>query len=246
MENQRVSAHEITPQPAPEVPGTFIQLPTDPKLVKNTKFSFSDKAQKLSENLENNNEEPVAEKDQEEKQEGFEDELNKLDRRFNIDVANQLLWARGKDIDNFVKSGTFRYLEFLCLSHSYILDKASIEQVPCSKKDIFKSKFISLIEKRSLMKFVTASTQIISKSTTENTQNESAQNKQSESQEPKPTESGESKEEEPEGAPLDPNSFSSFLEFVRSQNVSKKLENFILYVISLFSNYQGTQFISRF
>ena len=47
-----------------------------------------------------------------------------------------------------------RYLEFRCLEGTFVEWDGGLKAVPCSKADVFKSKAVSLIEKRMLMKYL--------------------------------------------------------------------------------------------
>jgi len=53
-----------------------------------------------------------------------------------------------------VSSGLTRYLEFKVVENTYLFLENEPRLVPCSKSDLFKSKFISLVEKRILSKFL--------------------------------------------------------------------------------------------
>lgn len=76
------------------------------------------------------------------------------DRRFTIDLKSKLLFASGDVVDFFISSGVARYLEFKNLSglHFWMNDD-SLWRVPSSKVDVFNSKMLTALEKRTLMKF---------------------------------------------------------------------------------------------
>jgi len=80
-------------------------------------------------------------------------------RKYNIDIMPCLLWSQGPVIDLLIRSGVSRYLEFKCLEQSLMVMEGTLRQVPCSKADVFKNKYISLKEKRQLMKFLSSITQ---------------------------------------------------------------------------------------
>ncbi|XP_018427421.1 PREDICTED: rab proteins geranylgeranyltransferase component A 1-like [Nanorana parkeri] len=76
-------------------------------------------------------------------------------RRFNIDLVSKLLYSRGPLIDLLIKSNVSRYTEFKNVTRILTYHGGEIEQVPCSRADVFSSKQLSMIEKRTLMKFLT-------------------------------------------------------------------------------------------
>ncbi|XP_075042332.1 rab proteins geranylgeranyltransferase component A 1 [Mixophyes fleayi] len=76
-------------------------------------------------------------------------------RRFNIDLVSKLLYSRGSLIDLLIKSNVSRYTEFKNVTRILTYHNGRIEQVPCSRADVFASKQLSMIEKRTLMKFLT-------------------------------------------------------------------------------------------
>ncbi|KAM4019913.1 rab proteins geranylgeranyltransferase component A 1 [Anomaloglossus baeobatrachus] len=76
-------------------------------------------------------------------------------RRFNIDLVSKFLYSRGLLIDLLIKSNVSRYTEFKNVTRILTYHHGKIEQVPCSRSDVFSSKQLSMIEKRTLMKFLT-------------------------------------------------------------------------------------------
>ncbi|XP_066437563.1 rab proteins geranylgeranyltransferase component A 1 isoform X2 [Eleutherodactylus coqui] len=76
-------------------------------------------------------------------------------RRFNIDLVSKFLYSRGLLIDLLIKSNVSRYTEFKNVTRILTYHDGRIEQVPCSRADVFSSKQLSMIEKRTLMKFLT-------------------------------------------------------------------------------------------
>lgn len=83
------------------------------------------------------------------------------DREFAIDCAQKLIVGTGNYINCLVYSGVSRYLEFKSTDALYFFvdksysnsNKNHMWKVPCSKNDIFNSKQLTALEKRSLMKF---------------------------------------------------------------------------------------------
>ncbi|KAM4663408.1 rab proteins geranylgeranyltransferase component A 1 [Discoglossus pictus] len=76
-------------------------------------------------------------------------------RRFNIDLVSKFLYSRGLLIDLLIKSNVSRYAEFKNITRILSYNSGKIEQVPCSRADVFTSKQLSMVEKRTLMKFLT-------------------------------------------------------------------------------------------
>ena len=99
---------------------------------------------------------------------------------FCFDISPSLIYASGDAVDCLIKSGVSDYLEFKSLKGLHLLieedvkksrtkrrtDEPSVDQrnrddpklacyrVPCSKGDVFKSKLLSPVDKRRLMKFL--------------------------------------------------------------------------------------------
>ncbi|NXD89482.1 RAE1 geranylgeranyltransferase, partial [Chaetorhynchus papuensis] len=76
-------------------------------------------------------------------------------RRFNIDLVSKLLYSRGLLIDLLIKSNVSRYAEFKNATRVLAFREGKVEQVPCSRADVFNSRQLSMVEKRMLMKFLT-------------------------------------------------------------------------------------------
>lgn len=87
--------------------------------------------------------------------------LASLDRHYAISLAPALLPATGPSIDCLIRSkvssyATFRLLERTCVASRQTGDDATLmlTNVPASKEDIFKTKALTLIAKRKLMKLL--------------------------------------------------------------------------------------------
>ncbi|KAM6061724.1 rab proteins geranylgeranyltransferase component A 1 isoform 2-T2 [Chlamydotis macqueenii] len=76
-------------------------------------------------------------------------------RRFNIDLVSKLLYSRGLLIDLLIKSNVSRYAEFKNATRILAYREGKVEQVPCSRADVFNSRQLTMVEKRMLMKFLT-------------------------------------------------------------------------------------------
>uniref|UniRef100_A0A2M4AFS0 Rab proteins geranylgeranyltransferase component A n=1 Tax=Anopheles triannulatus TaxID=58253 RepID=A0A2M4AFS0_9DIPT len=75
-------------------------------------------------------------------------------RRFNIDLAPKLLYARGSLVELLISSNICRYAEFRALDRVATVWEGRIMTVPCSRSDVFTSKDVNVVEKRLLMKFL--------------------------------------------------------------------------------------------
>ncbi|XP_051533454.1 rab proteins geranylgeranyltransferase component A 2-like isoform X2 [Myxocyprinus asiaticus] len=81
--------------------------------------------------------------------------LLKEGRRFNIDLVSKLMYSRGALVDLLIKSNVSRYAEFKNISRILTCRNGKVEQVPCSRADVFASKQLTVVEKRMLMKYLT-------------------------------------------------------------------------------------------
>lgn len=82
-------------------------------------------------------------------------QIVKEGRRFNIDLVSKLLYSQGSLIDLLIKSNVSRYAEFKNVTRILAFREGKVEQVPCSRADVFNSKELTMVEKRMLMKFLT-------------------------------------------------------------------------------------------
>uniref|UniRef100_A0ABM5EVM5 Rab proteins geranylgeranyltransferase component A n=1 Tax=Pogona vitticeps TaxID=103695 RepID=A0ABM5EVM5_9SAUR len=82
-------------------------------------------------------------------------QIVKEGRRFNIDLISKLLYSRGLLIDLLIKSNVSRYAEFKNVTRILAFREGRVEQVPCSRADVFNSKQLTMVEKRVLMRFLT-------------------------------------------------------------------------------------------
>ena len=88
-----------------------------------------------------------------------QDEILKQSRKFNIDLSPRLLYSRGDMVELLISSNISRYTEFKSVTRVLTSIDSRLEQVPSSRSDVFNTKQISVVEKRILMKFLTACTQ---------------------------------------------------------------------------------------
>ncbi|KAK1128689.1 rab proteins geranylgeranyltransferase component A 2-like [Acipenser oxyrinchus oxyrinchus] len=82
-------------------------------------------------------------------------QIVKEGRRFNVDLTSKLLYAKGSLVDLLIKSNVSRYAEFKNATRILTYQNGKVEQVPCSRADVFASKQLTVVEKRMLMKFLT-------------------------------------------------------------------------------------------
>jgi len=88
-------------------------------------------------------------------------DLLKESRQYNIDVIPKIFYSNGGEVSMLISSGVARYLEFKVVENTYLYRDNAFQQVPCSKGDLFKSKYISLLEKRALSKFLQTMKQLV-------------------------------------------------------------------------------------
>uniref|UniRef100_A0A8C2EFJ7 CHM Rab escort protein n=1 Tax=Cyprinus carpio TaxID=7962 RepID=A0A8C2EFJ7_CYPCA len=69
--------------------------------------------------------------------------------------TNSLMYSRGALVDLLIKSNVSRYAEFKNIGRILTCRNGKVEQVPCSRADVFASKQLTVVEKRMLMKFLT-------------------------------------------------------------------------------------------
>lgn len=75
-------------------------------------------------------------------------------RLFSIDLISKIIFASGEIVQLLIDSGIGRYTEFKGVDAILIFMNNKWNNVPCSKGEIFKSKLISLKDKRYLTKFM--------------------------------------------------------------------------------------------
>ncbi|XP_046394320.1 rab proteins geranylgeranyltransferase component A [Ischnura elegans] len=87
-------------------------------------------------------------------------EVKKNYRKFNIDLAPKLLFARGSLVELLISSNIARYAEFRSVSRvvTWLQEEGEgrLEPVPCSRADVFATRNVSVVEKRMLMKLLTS------------------------------------------------------------------------------------------
>ncbi|RLN59451.1 hypothetical protein BBJ28_00005825 [Nothophytophthora sp. Chile5] len=94
-------------------------------------------------------------------------ELLQRSGAFSIDVSPRLMLSSEQLVELLISSGVGRYLEFAAIERTYVhlpspasaprraeTESDTVWEVPCSKKDVFQSKLLGMVEKRQLMKFL--------------------------------------------------------------------------------------------
>ncbi|KAJ2725657.1 hypothetical protein GGI07_001157 [Coemansia sp. Benny D115] len=84
------------------------------------------------------------------------DQLLASSRAYGVELAPKVTLCRGDTIDLLVNQGVGEYVQFKGVEHNYIVRGNAVERVPESKEDVFSSTTLSLIEKRKLMRLLTA------------------------------------------------------------------------------------------
>ncbi|XP_060688197.1 rab proteins geranylgeranyltransferase component A 1 isoform X1 [Hemiscyllium ocellatum] len=82
-------------------------------------------------------------------------QIVKNGRKFNIDLTSKFLYSCGSLVNLLIKSNVSRYAEFKNITRILTFQGGKVEQVPCSRADVFASKQLTMVEKRMLMKFLT-------------------------------------------------------------------------------------------
>ncbi|KAE8896050.1 hypothetical protein PF005_g1572 [Phytophthora fragariae] len=100
--------------------------------------------------------------------EATKEELLRQSSSFSIDVNPRLMLSSEQLVEILITSGVGRYLEFAAIERTYVhfqpavsgaktgetAEPDTVWEVPCSKKDVFQSKLLGMVEKRQLMKFL--------------------------------------------------------------------------------------------
>ncbi|RPD62128.1 FAD/NAD(P)-binding domain-containing protein [Lentinus tigrinus ALCF2SS1-7] len=76
-------------------------------------------------------------------------------RQYSVSLAPSIVPSIGPHIDSLIASGVSRYGQFKLLEKVAVYDRPGyVQSVPGSKEDVFKSKALSLLDKRRLMRFL--------------------------------------------------------------------------------------------
>lgn len=82
-------------------------------------------------------------------------QLMKEYRKFNLDLAPKLLFARGSLVELLISSNIARYAEFRSVTRVLTWLDGHLQPVPCSRADVFATHHVTVVEKRMLMKLLT-------------------------------------------------------------------------------------------
>ncbi|KAH8270858.1 hypothetical protein KR018_007627 [Drosophila ironensis] len=77
-------------------------------------------------------------------------------RRFSLDLTPRIVYSAGDMVQLLIKSNICRYMEFRAVDNVCMLQNGEIVPVPCTRSDVFNTKNLTMVEKRLLMKFLTA------------------------------------------------------------------------------------------
>eukprot|EP00026_Physarum_polycephalum_P000429 Phypoly_transcript_00430.p2 GENE.Phypoly_transcript_00430~~Phypoly_transcript_00430.p2 ORF type:complete len:647 (-),score=156.84 Phypoly_transcript_00430:69-2009(-) len=132
--------------------------------IKKEEGKEEEKAEQKEERKEEEKKERKEEKDTPRSKFDTREKVMSYSRQFTIDIIPRLLFSRGEMVNLLISSAVGRYLEFKCLEKTFLLTSNSVQPVPCSKGDIFKSKYITNSERRMLTRFM----QLIHNDLTEN------------------------------------------------------------------------------
>jgi Rab proteins geranylgeranyltransferase component A len=159
------------------------------------------------------------EKEEEEKEESEEKgvsssrpvglgELEDRARRVSLDVGGRVFFATGELIDLLVQSTVAKYLDFKVVDAGYLWHADAPQLVPGSRADVFRNRYISLVEKRVLSKFMATLQQA-------------------------PSAGPDGSEAEGDASETVPAADESFDTFLQSQRLTPKLRDFVKFAIAL-------------
>lgn len=83
------------------------------------------------------------------------DDFIVLSRKFNLDITTKFLFSAGPLVNAIIKANISHYAEFKVVNRILTWKEDTIMEVPCNRADVFGSSFLTMIEKRMLMKFIT-------------------------------------------------------------------------------------------
>ena len=83
------------------------------------------------------------------------EDFKTLSRKFNLDISPKFLFSAGPLVKAIIKANISHYAEFKIVDRILMWKDSVIIEVPCNRSDVFSSSFLSMIEKRTLMKFIT-------------------------------------------------------------------------------------------
>jgi RAB protein geranylgeranyltransferase component A len=181
-------------------------------------------------------------------------------RHFSIDENPRILLSYGKMVDAMLTSGVSSYIEFVSIEGIYIVtpkdrakgDKGAVQivSVPCSKADVFKSKLLTGLEKRTLMKLLQLAVDFGNslKGVDESYQNESTLVQGRALHRPQNT--SDAKKDEEDKISEESLKNKSFSEFLCDRKIPSHLQDIVKYAMCLsrtldFSARDGLEFLYR-
>ncbi|XP_028145708.2 rab proteins geranylgeranyltransferase component A 1 [Diabrotica virgifera virgifera] len=116
----------------------------------------SENQEQVTECKDNDENEQVIEKEKPDTDVWDKGALLKLSRKFNIDLTPKLQYARGHFVELLISSNIARYSEYRSVSRILTWYNKKLDFLPCSRSDVFANSKVSVVEKRMLMKVLTA------------------------------------------------------------------------------------------
>lgn len=77
-----------------------------------------------------------------------------MPRSYALSISPSVIVSTGPFISSLINSGVSRYGGFKLLENVSVYTSGAFKRVPASKEEIFKSKSLSLLDKRKLMRFL--------------------------------------------------------------------------------------------
>ena len=94
-------------------------------------------------------------------------------RKIYLDLSTRTLMASGPTIDVMVRTKVGHYIDFRPIESTFVaFDADGLRKVPCSRADVFQNRYISMLEKRLLMRFIKASSAAMNPSPDNNSDEE--------------------------------------------------------------------------
>ena len=84
----------------------------------------------------------------------FSGQASESSRSYSLSISPSVIVSTGPFITSLIDSGVSRYGGFKLLENVSMYASGGFKRVPASKEEIFKSKDLSLLDKRKLMKFL--------------------------------------------------------------------------------------------
>ena len=82
-------------------------------------------------------------------------DFSEKSRKFNLDLSPKVLFSRGLLVESLISANISHYAEFKIVGRILTYMDGKVEEVPCSRSDVFGSELLNVLEKRALMRFMT-------------------------------------------------------------------------------------------